>query len=74
MTEEQIKHMAQRFLCWKLPEPFRPDAGISFDPVFNKGTPYEGRHQPTGTNLFGFNEAMSMVRNMIEDLPAGEAE
>lgn len=30
MTEDQIKHMVNRFLQWKLPEHFRPDAGISF--------------------------------------------
>ena len=70
MTEEQIKHMANRFLGWKLPEPFRPDAGISFDPLFNRVTQYEGRHQPLGTNLFGYEEAVEMVRFMIEGLPS----
>jgi hypothetical protein len=30
MTEDQIKHMANRFLGWKLPSNFSPDAGISF--------------------------------------------
>lgn len=69
MTDEQIKHMANRFLGWRLPDPFRPDAGISFDPVFNKGTRYEGRHQPVGTNLWGYTEAVEMVRNMVEGLP-----
>jgi hypothetical protein len=41
MTDEQIKHMTERFLSWRLPEHFNPDAGISFDPVFNKGSQYE---------------------------------
>ncbi len=36
MTEDQIKHMVNRFLGWKLPEHFKPDAGISFEPEFNK--------------------------------------
>lgn len=30
MTEAQIKHMVNRFLSWKLPDNFNPDAGISF--------------------------------------------
>jgi hypothetical protein len=28
MTDEQIKHMVNRFLGWRLPENFQPDAGI----------------------------------------------
>lgn len=68
MTDEQIKHMTERFLSWKLPENFNPDAGISFDPVFNKGTPYEHRYQPTGTNLFDYTQAEAMVRHMAEGL------
>lgn len=72
MTEVQIKHMVERFLCWKLPEHFNPDAGISFDPVFNKGTRFEMRHEPTGTNLFDYEQAKAMVSHMIEGLPGGE--
>lgn len=66
MTDAQIKRMAERFLGWKLPADFSPDAGISFDPIFNKGSPYEARHNPTGTNLFNYDQAMAMVRHMIE--------
>ena len=64
MTEAQIKYMANRFLAWKLPENFSPDAGVSFDPVFNKGTPYEARHEPTGTNLLDYNQALAMVHSI----------
>lgn len=32
-TEAQIKHMVERFLNWRLPENFNPDAGISFEPA-----------------------------------------
>ena len=35
MTEDQIKHMLQRFLGWQLPGNFLPDAGIGFNPEFN---------------------------------------
>jgi hypothetical protein len=69
MTDEQIKHMTNRFLAWKLPDTFRPDAGISFEPKFNVGTPYEGKHEPSGTNLFDATQAEAMVRHMISGLP-----
>lgn len=74
MTDEQIKHMVQRFLMWKLPEHFRPDAGISFEPEFNvewnakHGKPPQ-RHEPVGTNLFDADQAEAMVRHMVEGLP-----
>jgi len=71
MTEDQIKHMAERFLGWKLPEHFHPDAGISFEPEYNveymakQGKP-PMRHEPTGTNLFDYTQAVEMVRYMID--------
>lgn len=74
LTEDQIKHMVQRFLNWKLPENFRPDAGISFTPEFNvewnakQGRPPQ-RHEPVGTNLFGADQAEAMVRYMAEGMP-----
>ena len=73
MTEEQIKYMAERFLRWRLPEDFSPDAGISFEPEFNKewmakkGKP-PMRSEPTGTNLFDYRQAIEMVRHMVEGL------
>lgn len=69
MTEAQIKHMVDRFLGWKLPENFNPDAGISFNPFGNKGTPHEYKQNPSGTNLFDATQADAMVRYMIEGLP-----
>lgn len=69
MTDEQIKHMVNRFLGWRLPEPFRPDAGISFKAEFNEHTAYPMRHQPVGTNLFDATQADAMVRYMIEGMP-----
>ena len=74
MTEDQIKHMANRFLGWKLPDNFNPDGGIAFKPEYNieynarHGLP-PARHQPSGTNLFGYTEAVEMVRHMIVGLP-----
>ncbi len=70
MTDDQIKHMVQRFLSWKLPDPFRPDNGINFTPPF-PDQPMRSRHWPVGTNLIGATEADAMVRHMLEGLPDG---
>jgi hypothetical protein len=74
MTDDQIKHMVDRFLGWRLPENFQPDAGISFKPEHNieynadRGKP-PARHEPSGTNLFDASQAEAMVRYMIEGMP-----
>jgi hypothetical protein len=76
ITEDQIKHMVSRFLQWRLPANFSPDAGISFTPEFNvewnakRGKPPQ-RHEPVGTNLFDAVQAEAMVRHMLEGLPSG---
>lgn len=72
MTDDQIKHMVERFLQWKLPDDFHPDAGISFKPTYNE---HAGlgvgpmRHEPVGTNLLNYTQAEAMVRHMLEGLP-----
>ena len=68
MTDAQIKEMTNRFLAWRLPENFHPDAGISFTPTYNNGTPYEAKHEPTGTNLFSHEQAEAMIRYLVEGL------
>jgi hypothetical protein len=62
VTDEQIKHMVDRFLCWNLPETFRPDCGISFQRLHLQ-------NGPIGTNLFTAVEAEVMVRHMLEGMP-----
>ncbi|MDE2107095.1 MAG: hypothetical protein KGL39_58350 [Patescibacteria group bacterium] len=69
MSEAQIKHMVDRFLCWRLPDDFSPDAGISFKRTHSENTPWAGRHEPVGTNLLSATQAEAMVRHMIEGLP-----
>lgn len=69
MTEDQIKHMANRFLGWPLPKNFFPDGGITFEPKGNKGTPHEYDRNPQGTNLFDCTQAEAMVRYLVEGLP-----
>lgn len=68
-AEDQIKHMVNRFLAWRLPKNFHPDGGVFFEPVGNKGTPYEYIRAPVGTNLLDASQATAMVRHMLEGLP-----
>lgn len=65
-SPDLVKHMVDRFLCWRLPKDFHPDAGISFEPKYNVGTPYEAEHDPVGTNLFTAEQAEAMVKYMLE--------
>lgn len=67
MTEPQIKRMVSRFLSWKLPPDFTPDAGISFEPHYNQHTAHPMKHEPSGTNLFDYQQAETMVRHMLAD-------
>ena len=67
-----IDKMVDRFLQWKLPKDFGPDAGISFKPTnrddYDK--PVSG-HWPTGTNLLTVDQAREMVKHMLADaIPA----
>ncbi|MES2030806.1 MAG: hypothetical protein V4477_16625 [Pseudomonadota bacterium] len=67
MTEDQIKHMVNRFLSWKLPTNFNPDNGIS---AKRPNYAPEVEWAPSGTNLFDATQADTMVRYMIEGFPA----
>jgi len=69
LSDQQIKHMVDRFLAWRLPEDFRPDAGISFKATFNDHTPHPMKHEPSGTNLLDARQAEEMVRHMLEGMP-----
>ncbi len=66
--EDLVNYMVQRFLQWELPETFSPDGGIKFERTVNRGTPYEYRHRPVGTNLLTAEEARKMVTHMIDGL------
>lgn len=68
MTDEQIKQMAERFLGWRLPDDFSPDAGISFKPTFNDHMDPPMRHNPIGTNLLNYTQAEAMVRHLVEGI------
>jgi hypothetical protein len=71
MTDDQINHMVDRFLSWKLPrDTFNPDCGISFNKApINTDTPWPSQYEPSGTNLFDAMQADAMVRHMVDGLP-----
>jgi hypothetical protein len=63
MTDVQIKHMVDRFLTWRLPKDFNPDAGIRYTRP-NYGPDVDAT--PSGTNLLSATQAEAMVRHMID--------
>lgn len=58
-----INEMVNRFLCWKLPKDFGPDAGIRFAPGPLQ-TP-DGPYWPTGTNLLHAGQAQAMFEHCL---------
>lgn len=69
LTREQREgvtdEMVARFLGWKLPADFAPDCGITFEPVGNKGTRFEYRFEPVGTNLLTAVQAREMLEYVL---------
>jgi len=69
ISVRSIDEIVNRFLGWKLPKDFCPDAGISFKPT----KPYEGDEYgnswwPIGTNLLTADQARAMVKYMLADV------
>jgi len=62
MTADQIKHMTERFLSWKLPSSFAPDGGVARTERFSEHT--------SGTNVFDYMQAQAMIQHMLEGLPS----
>jgi len=62
--DDLVREMVNRFLCWKLPKDFAPDAGISFSPTKPDGYDQPG-WWPIGTNLLHAGQAEDMVRHML---------
>lgn len=61
-ADDLIDQMVTRFLLWKLPKGFAPDAGITFVP------PQNPNWWPTGTNLLDAAQAREMIRHMLGDV------
>ena len=75
LTPLNIDEAVNRFLGWKLPENFAPDAGISFKKMFNEHTAHPMRHEPTGTNLLDAVQAKAMLEYVLQGFshPAASA-
>ena len=66
--EEEIQDMVNRFLGWKLPPTFSPDAGVKFAPsngMSRKEAYGKAGWWPIGTNLLTADEARQMVEHML---------
>lgn len=59
--EAAYRAMVDRFLSWKLPQDFGPDAGIAFTPPPHLPDLY----WPTGTNLFHAGQALEMFKHCL---------
>lgn len=65
-----INESVSRFLGWKLPADFAPDAGITFKPNANTDSPvqFQYKHEPTGTNLLNGDQAEAMLLYVTKPL------
>ena len=65
-----IDQAVDRFLGWKLPSDFAPDAGITFKPLANADSPieYQYKHEPTGTNLLNGEQAEAMLAHVTKPI------
>ena len=61
--EKRLKMAVDRFVGWKLPKDFSPDAGISFKPNGEHGTAM----WPIGTNIFSADQAQQMFEYCLPD-------
>ncbi len=61
--------MVGRFLGWKLPQDFCPDAGISFKPTH----PDRPDWWPIGTNLLHAGQAKAMLEHVLQPQPEHES-
>jgi hypothetical protein len=69
LSSEQMKHLVDRFLGWRLPKPWHPDNGIKYERPHYAHLPAD-LDWPTGTNLFDAEQAKAMLLYMIEGMPA----
>jgi hypothetical protein len=68
-----IDAMVNRFLAWKLPKDFHPDAGISFTPYTSAAYPeHTELYWPVGTNLLTAVQAKAMFEHCLAAAPAAQ--
>lgn len=62
MNKTLIDTMVDRFLGWKLPNDFAPDAGVSLDRAYT-----DKWGMPSGTNLLHAGQVRQMIEHMLGD-------
>lgn len=65
LEEARLRAMADAFLCWKLPQDFAPDCGISFTPPAKPHPEALYTPWPIGTNLLTFPQALAMIKEIM---------
>lgn len=71
MTDYEIDKIIARFLGWRLPPDFNPDAGISFTPPRDiyphmDSAAVDKDLWPVGTNLLDASQARDMIKYLLE--------
>lgn len=67
--KKQMDAMVNRFLGWKLPVTFSPDAGVSFRPtgyMMSREESHSKGWWPMGTNLLNADEARAMLEHVLD--------
>lgn len=64
-----FKKLVSRFLSWKLPKNFSPDAGIAFEPYESQS--FDGPFWPIGTNLLDAEQAREMLEHVLQPETTG---
>jgi hypothetical protein len=62
MDNDKIKKIVDKFLQWRLPYDFSPDAGVKLDRTYT-----DKWGMPTGTNLLSASQAEVMIRHILEE-------
>lgn len=70
VPDDQMQGMVNRFLSWRLPQDFYPDAFISFDREKHDTWGGYPNSWPTGTNLLHAEQARAMLEHVIGTVPA----
>lgn len=70
--EQALKAMVDKFLGWRVPDNFQPDAFIRFDRERAEQHGYSptGPHWPVGTNLLSADQARAMFEHCAGEVAA----
>lgn len=64
LTKEELRAAVDKFLCYRMPDDFYPDCGITFNR--ESLAPWKGVVWPVGTNLLTAAQAEDMLRAILD--------